>query len=177
MGHILAMLRVYALLYALLRAPPYPAPPGHYHLWVNGIPHGDVTPDKLMHTVLPSGELKGILRDYDFAPRDKHPTTNYGRMRTILFIALEMVEYRLQNRIPQLYRHDSGSFIWVLAHITLANKNHTVKTSRSSALGPWLDGLGAVHLLSKKNPSSSSTAPDYQSLSLTNNIPRSSEVW
>lgn len=64
-----------------------------------------------MHTVLPTGEFKGVLRVYDFAPRDKRPTTNYGRMGTIPFIALKMVEYR----------HDSESVIWVLAYITLAN--------------------------------------------------------
>ena len=47
-----------------------------------------------MYTVLPTGELKGVLRDYDLASRDVHPTANRDRTGTIPFMALKMVEYK-----------------------------------------------------------------------------------
>ena len=109
-----------------------------------------------MYTVLPTGEFKGVLRVYDFAPRDKRPTTNYGRMGTIPFIALKMVEYRLRNRIPQLYRHDSESVIWVLAYITLANVEYNkITPSRHPGHQLQVPGpTGSVLLIfyKKKNP-------------------------
>jgi len=63
MGHILAVLWMYTLLYALLRPPPDLAPSGHYRLWVNGIHHGDISPNNLMYAVSPTGELDGVLCD------------------------------------------------------------------------------------------------------------------
>ena len=125
--------------------PPGPAPSGHYHLWVNGVHHGDITPENMMYTVLPTGELKGVLRDYDLASRDVHPTVNRDHTGTIPFMALEIVEYRFEKRIPQLYRHDSESFIWVLAYLTLANVEYNeirfVKISRPlPTLDPWFAG-------------------------------------
>ena len=108
----------------------------------------------MMYTVLPTGEVKGVLRDYDLASRDVHPTVNRDHTGTIPFMALEIVEYRFEKRIPQLYRHDSESFIWVLAYLTLANVEYNeirfVKISRPlPTLDPWFAGVGPVHIPSK----------------------------
>ena len=40
---------------------------GHYRLWVNGIHHGDISLKNLMYAILSTGELKGVLNDYDLA--------------------------------------------------------------------------------------------------------------
>lgn len=109
-----------------------------------------------MYTVLPTGELKGILIDYDLASWDERPTTNRDRTGTIPFMALEVVRngFREQvEQIPRLYRHDSESFIWVLAYITIVSleyENYSVKISRPPALNPWFAGIGHVHLSSKQ---------------------------
>ena len=101
-----------------------------------------------MYTVSPTGELKGVLNDYDLASRDKH------RTGTIPFMALEMIKYAPKGQIPRLYRHDSESFIWVLVYITVLNVEYNrtglVENSRPRALDPWFMGVGDIHLSSKK---------------------------
>ena len=74
------------------------------------------------------------------------------RTGTIPFMALNMLNSGLEDRIPRLYRHDAESLIWVLAYVTVINieyKGHTAKISRSEMIDPWFAGDRGRHILSK----------------------------
>jgi len=94
--------------------------PGHHRLWVNGINHGDISLNNLMYDTSATNGPAGILNDFDLAIRVDHSATNDDRTGTIPFMTIDMLNGELDDRIPQLYRHDVESFIWVLAYITVA---------------------------------------------------------
>jgi len=132
--------------------------PGHYRLWVNGIHHGDISFNNLMYDIASeTGEPVGVVNDFDLATWVDHSTTNNDRTGTIPFMAIDLLDGGLDNRIPRLYRHDMESFIWVLAYITVANieyKERTIKISPLPKVDAWFkDGDYAdrdAHILSKR---------------------------
>jgi len=82
----------------------------------------------------------GIVNDFDLATWVDHSTTNNDRTGTIPFMAIDMLNGGLDNRIPRLYRHDMESFIWVLAYITVADieyKDHTIEISPLPTVDTW----------------------------------------
>ena len=105
-----------------------------------------------MYNPSPTGKPEGVLNDYDLASLVDSPTTNTDRTGTIPFLALDMLDRKLDGRIPRLYRHDAESFIWVLTYITLADveyNGHTIKISRHSSVGPWFGEDREGHFVSK----------------------------
>jgi serine/threonine protein kinase len=100
---------------------------GHHRLWVNGIHHGDISPENLMYGVsAETNDPVGILNDFDLATWVDHSTTNNNRTGTLPFMAIDLLDGELEDRIPQLYRHDLESFSWVLAYITVADREYRV---------------------------------------------------
>ena len=113
---------------------------GHYRLWMNGIHHGDISFNNLMYDTSATNGPVGILNDFDLATWVDHSTTNNDRTGTIPFMAIDMLDGGLDDRIPRLYRHDLESFVWVLSYITVAKieyKNHTIEISPLSGVEAW----------------------------------------
>ncbi|KAF9644859.1 hypothetical protein BDM02DRAFT_3102266, partial [Thelephora ganbajun] len=130
----------------------------HYRLWVNGIHHGDVSFNNLMYDISETEDPVGIVNDFDLATRVGHSTTNNDRTGTIPFMAIDMLDGGLDDRIPRLYRHDMESFIWVLAYITVANIEYggrTIKISPLPEVDTWFKDDGQAnrdaHILSKRH--------------------------
>ena len=106
-----------------------------------------------MYDISATGKPEGVLNDYDLASWDKFPTTNNDITGTVPFMALNILADELEKQSPRLYRHDAGSFIWVLAYITLVSvqyNNCSVKISRPHALSCWFAENHYNHLNSKQ---------------------------
>jgi len=116
-------------------------PTGHHRLWVNGIQHGDISLNNLMYDFLEkTGNPVGILNDFDLATWVNHSTRNDDRTGTIPFMAIDLLEGGLQNRIPRLYRHDMESFVWVLTFVTVAKieyKDCAITISPRQKIEAW----------------------------------------
>ena len=55
-------------------------------------------------------------------------------------MAIDMLDEGLNDRIPQLYRHDMEFLVWVLSYITVAKieyKNHAIEISPLSEVEAW----------------------------------------
>ena len=110
-----------------------------------------------MYTASETNDLVGIVNDFDLATWVNHSTTNNDRTGTIPFMAIDLLDGGLDDRIPRLYRHDLESFIWVLAYITVANieyKGHTIKISPLPKVDTWFKDDDQAdrdaHILSKR---------------------------
>ena len=115
-------------------------PSGHYRLWVNGIHHGDISCNNLMYDTSKANEPVGVVNDFDLATWVEHQTTNNDRTGTIPFMAIDLLDGGLDERIPRLYRHDMESFVWVLTYVTVANiqyKDRAIKISPLKQVGSW----------------------------------------
>ena len=79
---------------------------------MNGIHHGDISFNNLMYDV--SAETKdpvGIVSGLDFAIWVNHSTTNNDVTGTIPFMAIDLLDDGLDDRMPRLYRHNLESFV------------------------------------------------------------------
>jgi hypothetical protein len=85
---------------------------GHFDLWQGGVYHRDVSP--------PPSNLIGVLNDYDLSSlRTQGPQGN-ERMGTVPFVALNLLtRWGHRGEVKHLYRHDLGSFMWVLVWVCL----------------------------------------------------------
>jgi len=127
-------------------------------MWGNGIHHGDISFNNLMYDVsAETGNLVGIVNDFDLATWVDHPTTNDDRTGTIPFMAIDLLNGGLDNCIPRLYRHGLESFIWVLVYITVAYKQYkgrTIKMSPLEGVDTWFKDRDKAdrnaHILSKR---------------------------
>jgi len=131
---------------------------GHYRLWVNGIHHGDISLNNLMYDTSATNGPAGILNDFDLATWVDHSTTNDDRTGTIPFMAIDMLDGGLDDRIPRLYRHDLEAFIWVLAYVTVADieyKDHTIEISPLPTVDTWFrddnQAYRKAHISSKRH--------------------------
>jgi len=116
------------------------SPSGHYRLWVNGIHHCDISYNNLMYDTPGADQPMVIVNDFDLATWVDHKTTKNDRTGTIPFMAIDLLDGGLNDRIPRLYRHDIESFVWVLTYITVANiqcKNRAIKISPLQKVGTW----------------------------------------
>jgi hypothetical protein len=107
---------------------------------VNGIHHGDISLNNLMYDTSETNDPVGIVNDFDLATWVDHSTTNGDRTGTIPFMAIDLLDGGLDDRIPRLYRHDMESFVWVLAHITVADKeykDHTINITPLRWVNAW----------------------------------------
>ena len=114
--------------------------PGHYRLWVNGIHHGDISFKNLMYDITGTGDPVGIINDFDLATWVDRSTANNDRTGATPFMAIDLLDGGLDDRISRLYRHDMESFVWVLAYITVANieyKDRTIKISPLPDVDAW----------------------------------------
>ena len=127
---------------------------------MNGIRHGDISYNNLMYdSPDDTGEPAGIVNDYDLATWVDHSTTNTDRTGTIPFMAIDLLDGGLEDRIPRLYRHDLESFVWVLAYITIAIIDYedcTIKISYPPKVGAWFNDHGDqsgrnAHISSKED--------------------------
>jgi len=126
---------------------------------VNGIHHGDISYNNLMYdSPDDAGEPVGIVNDYDLATWVNHSTMNTDRTGTIPFMAIDLLDGGLEDRIPRLYRHDLESFVWVLAYITIAiikYEDCAIKISYPPKVGAWFNDYGDqsarnAHIISKE---------------------------
>jgi hypothetical protein len=99
---------------------------GHYHLWVGGVQHNDISVENLMYDVredeVGDGQNRryvGILNDYDLAHlHGRIRPTGAERTGTMPFMALDLLTEKAWNgQVKRLYRHDCESFAWVLLWI------------------------------------------------------------
>jgi len=125
---------------------------------MNRIHHGDISFNNLMYDTSATNGPVGILNDFDLATWVDHSTTNNDRTGTIPFMAIDMLDGGLDDRIPRLYRHDVESFIWVLAYITVAKieyKDRTIEISPSTGVEDWFENNfqadRRAHLSSKRS--------------------------
>jgi hypothetical protein len=86
---------------------------GHYHLWVGGVQHNDISVENLMYD---KANSHGILNDYDLAHLNgRTRPTGAERTGTMPFMALDLLTEKAWNgHVERLYRHDCESFAWVL---------------------------------------------------------------
>ena len=125
---------------------------------MNGVHHGDISVNNLMYDTSATNGPVGVVNDFDLATWVDHSTTNNDRTGTIPFMAIDMLDGGLDDRIPRLYRHDMESFIWVLAYITVANieyKDRNIKISPRRRVEAWFkDNTQAdrdAHISSKQS--------------------------
>ena len=107
---------------------------------MNGIHHGDISFNNLMYDTSAINGPVGILNDFDLAIWVDHSTTNNDRTGTIPFMAIDVLDGELGDRVPRLYRHDMESFVWVLAYITVAKieyKDRSIKISPFGGVEAW----------------------------------------
>jgi len=93
-----------------------------------------------MYDISEADEPVGIVNDFDLAAWVDRQTTNNDRTGTIPFMAIDLLDGGLDDRIPRLYRHDMESFVWVLTYITVANKQYedrAIKISPLKEVGAW----------------------------------------
>jgi hypothetical protein len=90
---------------------------GHYHLWVGGVEHNDISAKNLMYDKC--NEDRGVLNDYDLSHLDGQPRpSGTERTGTMPFMALDLLTDKAwDGKITRLYRHDCESFAWVLLWI------------------------------------------------------------
>ena len=125
---------------------------------MSGIRHGDISLNNLMYDFLEkTGNPVGILNDFDLATWVNHSTTNNDRTGTIPFMAIDLLDGGLTNRIPRLYRHDMESFVWVLAFVTVAKieyKDYAISISPQGGVEAWFRDVDQkdreTHVLSKE---------------------------
>ena len=82
----------------------------------------------------------GVVNDFDLATWVHHSTTNNDRTGTIPFMAIDLLEGGLEDRIPRLYRHDLESFSWILAYISVAEieyEDSRIKISPVGRVNTW----------------------------------------
>jgi hypothetical protein len=87
---------------------------GHYHLWVGGVEHNDISVKNLMYDK--HNEDRGILNDYDLAHLRGQPRPKGNeRTGTMPFMALDLLtDLTWKGKVKRIYRHDCESFAWVL---------------------------------------------------------------
>ena len=93
-----------------------------------------------MYDTSKANEPVGVVNDFDLATWVEHQTTNNDRTGTIPFMAIDLLDGGLDERIPRLYRHDMESFVWVLTYITVANiqyEDRAIKISPLKQVGSW----------------------------------------
>jgi len=93
-----------------------------------------------MYDISEADEPVGVVNDFDLAAWVDHKTTNNDRTGTIPFMAIDLLDGGLDDRIPRLYRHDMESFVWVLTYITVAKKQYedrAIKISPLKKVGTW----------------------------------------
>jgi hypothetical protein len=90
---------------------------GHYHLWIGGVEHSDISVKNLMYDKI--NENRGVLNDYDLAHLLGQPRpSGTERTGTMPFMALDLLtDDAWEGKIRRLYRHDCESFAWVLLWI------------------------------------------------------------
>jgi hypothetical protein len=110
---------------------------GHYHLWVGGVEHSDISVKNLMYDKV-NGD-SGILNDYDLAILEGRSDRPSGtdRTGTIPFMALDLLtDHAWEGNITRHYRHDCESFAWVLFWICC--RYHDGKEIRNAPLGEFI---------------------------------------
>lgn len=116
-------------------------------MWSNGIRHRDVSPPNLMYRRDKTGQVVGVLNDFDLATVMDVPTGN-ERTGTMPFMALSLLDDEaLCGQVKHLYEHDAESFIWVLLWISVQYKNG--KLRQEPPLNSWL-GIDARGCREKK---------------------------
>ena len=90
---------------------------GHYHLWLGGVEHNDISATNLMYDKL--NDDRGILNDFDLAHLRGEPRpSGTERMGTMPFKAFDLLtKGALDGKVKRQYRHDCESFAWVLLWI------------------------------------------------------------
>jgi hypothetical protein len=111
-----------------------------------------------MYDIDETGDLVGVVNDFDLATWVDHSTKNSDRTGTIPFMAIDLLDGGLDKRIPRLYRHDLESFSWILAYISVAEieyKGSSIKISYTPITKAWFqdryDTDRVAHVASKKN--------------------------
>jgi Fungal protein kinase len=111
---------------------------GHYHLWVGGVEHNDVSVKNLMYDKC-NGD-RGVLNDYDLSHLAGGPRpSGTERTGTMPFMAFDLLtDEAWDGKITRLYRHDCESFAWVLLWICCRYEDG--KEIHNPPLGQFITG-------------------------------------
>jgi hypothetical protein len=89
---------------------------GHYHLWVGGVEHNDISVNNLMYD---KHNGRGVVNDFDLSHLHGLPRPSGNKHAgTMPFMALDLLtDEAWEGKVARLYRHDCESFAWVLLWI------------------------------------------------------------
>jgi len=91
---------------------------GHRALWEEDVRHCDINPNNLVFYYDSSGEIVGVLNDYDLSLMNS-VLSGKERIGTAPFMAVDLLSQAIRGKVEHVYRHDAESFIWVLIWICL----------------------------------------------------------
>ncbi|KAF8994356.1 hypothetical protein BDQ17DRAFT_1285839 [Cyathus striatus] len=95
----------------------------HYHLWVKGIQHGDISVWNLMRDPV---ESCGVLNDFDLSVIKGGSSENRGgeRTGTLPFMARKLLNIGfLSGNEERKYMYELESFVWVFAWLCLRGES------------------------------------------------------
>jgi len=122
---------------------------GHYGLWTQGVYHRDISDGNLMYKKdKNTGEVIGVLADYDLSSLNKETSQNTERTGTVPFMALDLLsEEALAGEVKHDYGHEAEAFFWVGVYDTACYDNG--RTVHSAAPAQW-NSLGAIAMGKEK---------------------------
>jgi len=116
---------------------------------MNGVYHRDISDGNLMYKKdKDTGEVIGVLADFDLSSLEDSKTLNTERTGTVLFMALNLLsEDALAGKVKHDYGHEAEAFFWVGVYDTACYDNgHTVG---DAVPGQW-NSLGATAMEKEK---------------------------
>src|SRR6266404_9047089 len=122
---------------------------GHYGLWTHGIYHRDISDGNLMYRRdKNTGEVIGVLADFDLSSLEEQASQNTERTGTVLFMALDLLSTKaLVGQVTHDYGHEAEAYFWVGVYNTACYDNgHTVHL----AVPAQWNSLGAITMRKDK---------------------------
>jgi Fungal protein kinase len=122
---------------------------GHYGLWTNGVYHRDISDGNLMYKKdKDTGEVTGVLADFDLSSLEGDVTSNTERTGTVQFMALDLLsEEALAGEVKHDYCHEAEAYFWVGVYDTACY--HNGQTVNNAVPAGW-NSLGATAMREKK---------------------------
>ncbi|KZV64385.1 hypothetical protein PENSPDRAFT_615510, partial [Peniophora sp. CONT] len=88
----------------------------HYHAWISGIRHQDISLATFAYTVDSDGENRGALCDWDLAQGQDESSKRVG---TAPFMAMDLLKSPSINmNAEHLYRYDLEAVFWVMVWVS-----------------------------------------------------------
>jgi hypothetical protein len=122
---------------------------GHYGLWTRGVYHRDISDGNLMYRKdNNTGEIIGVLADFDLSSLDANTSQNAERTGTVPFMALDLLSAQaLAGEVAHDYCHEAEAYFWVAVYdMACYDDGCTV----GSAVPAQWNSLGAIAMVKGK---------------------------